>query len=360
MEKTQSRVHTRRPSFCRWFIKLPRPLTALARGTTNLNSWPQTVGMHSRAQMASKTGPLVSAALPCQKPGYMVAPGFLQSHLVRQWLGGILPAWTLLDQDSFIALRQERTAPDAAIRVRDDVTEADLIGSIMVRNTTTLLQQAVEIGGLRLTANGNLTRATVAELIPQMEWPGFNKADMYRYNRVINESDFVPLHIVRVNAAAARLLRVSRGRLVATKSGREMLSSERKGHLLAQLFSAICWKQSLSDFSHGLLGGWPLQDIGVVLWSLCVSATDWQSPEALARLCTIPINGVLEADWDVGSTAIEARILRPLLWLGLIEHRQEGIPGSRFGSRHFYRKTQLFDTLIKFNVTLEAASGSIQ
>jgi hypothetical protein len=98
----------------------------------------------------------------------------------------------------------------------------------------------------------------------------------------------------------------------------------------------------------------------VVLWSLCVSATNWQSPEVLARLCTIPINGVLEADWDVGSTAIEAHVLRPLLWFGLVEHRQEDIPGSRFGSRHFYRKTQLFDKVIRFNVTLESAAGSLQ
>ena len=181
---------------------------------------------------------------------------------------------------------------------------------------------------------------------------------MYRFNKVINEPDFAPLHIVRMNAVAARLLRVSRGRLVATKSGREFLSSERQGPLLTKLFVAVFWKQRLSHFRHDLLGAWPQHDIGVVLWSLCVSAADWQSPEALARLCTIPINGVLEACWDVGSTTLEARILRPLLWLGLLEHRQEDNPGSRYSSRYFYRKTPLFDEFIEFNVTLEAASGS--
>jgi hypothetical protein len=290
----------------------------------------------------------------------MVAPGFLANAVVREWLNGVLPAWTLLDAESFNALRRERIAPETAIQVRDDAAEADLTSCIIVRNTTVLLQHAVENGGLGLTATGNLTRAVVAEMIPQMEWPAFSKADMYRYNRVINEPDFSPLHIVRVNAVAARLLRASRGKLVATKSGRGMLLSQRRGPLLAQLLIAIFWGGNLSYIGRDLLGGWPQHDIGVVLWSLCVSATDWQSPEVLARLCTIPVNGVLEAGWDVGSTAIEAHVLRPLLWLRLVEHRQEDIAGSRFGSRHYYRKTQLFDKVIQFNVTLEAATGSLQ
>jgi hypothetical protein len=37
----------------------------------------------------------------------MVAPGFLQTPRVREWLNGIEPDWTLLDFDSFNALRHE-------------------------------------------------------------------------------------------------------------------------------------------------------------------------------------------------------------------------------------------------------------
>ena len=37
----------------------------------------------------------------------MVAPGMLQTPSVLTWLGGIEPAWTLLDQDSFYALGLE-------------------------------------------------------------------------------------------------------------------------------------------------------------------------------------------------------------------------------------------------------------
>ena len=47
--------------------------------------------------------------------------------------------------------------------------------------------------------------------------------------------------------------------------------------------------------------------------------------------------------------------LRPLLWFGLLEHRQEAIERSRFGMRYFYRKTKLFDRFLTFDVQLETA-----
>ena len=50
---------------------------------------------------------------------------------------------------------------------------------------------------------------------------------------------------------------------------------------------------------------------------------------------------------------MEAKILRPLLWFGLLEHRSEKIPSSRFGEHHFYRKTELFDRLLAFDVQVD-------
>ena len=35
----------------------------------------------------------------------MVAPGMLQNPSVRNWLGGIVPAWTLLDLDMRSSMR---------------------------------------------------------------------------------------------------------------------------------------------------------------------------------------------------------------------------------------------------------------
>ena len=54
---------------------------------------------------------------------------------------------------------------------------------------------------------------------------------------------------------------------------------------------------------------------------------------------------------------MEARILRPLLWFGLLEHRSTKIPDSRFAAQHFYRKVPLFDRLLAFDVKLDFAAG---
>ena len=287
----------------------------------------------------------------------MVAEDFLQDAQVRQWLDGVEPAWTLLTFDSLRALRQEPSASQTAIRIANDLSTDEITGSAMARNTLILLRQVIERGGLPLTATGNLSRAVVAEMCKLIEWPHYDQADAFRLNKVINEPDFLPLHIVRLLAQAATLVRAQRGKLVATPLGKSMLSDARKSSLLAILFHLAFWHMDLGYFGRGLLGSWHQADIGVVLWSLSVSAGDWQASEKLTRLCTIPEPAILSGTWDRTPYAMEARILRPLLWFGLLEYRSEKVEDSKFTERHYYRKAPLFDRLLAFDVEMDFAGG---
>jgi hypothetical protein len=137
-----------------------------------------------------------------------------------------------------------------------------------------------------------------------------------------------------------------------------MPSDEWQGRLLAILLHIMFWRMDLGYFGRGLLGSWPQADIGIVLWSLSVSAGDWQSSEKLTRLCTIPEPVMFSGTWDRTSYAMEARILRPLLWFGLLEHRSEKIMDSRFSEHHFYRKATLFNRMLTFDVTLDSTEGA--
>jgi hypothetical protein len=287
----------------------------------------------------------------------MVAADFLQDPQVRKWLDGVEPAWTLLTFDSLRALRQEPSARQAAIRIANDLNADQIAGSALARNTFILLRQAIERGGLPLTATGNLSRAVVAEMCKLIEWPGYDQADAFRLHKVINEPDFLPLHIVRLLAEAATLVRAQRGKLVATPLGKSMLGDARQGSLPAILFHLAFWHMDLGYFGRGLLGSWPQADIGIVLWSLSVSAGDWQTSEKLTRLCTIPEPAILSGTWDRSAYAMEARILRPLLWFGLLEYRNEKIANSRFEARRYYRKAALFDRLVAFDVKMDFAKG---
>jgi hypothetical protein len=89
------------------------------------------------------------------------------------------------------------------------------------------------------------------------------------------------------------------------------------------------------------------------LWSLSASAHDWLLRETLTRVCASPVIGVLESQWDFGSSAMEARILRPLVWFGLLESRTRAKLATEVVNRRLYRKTPLFDRFVKFDVQIE-------
>ena len=66
---------------------------------------------------------------------------------------------------------------------------------------------------------------------------------------------------------------------------------------------------------------------------------------------------MLSGAWDKSRYAMEARILRPLLWFGLLEQRSEKIHDGTFSERRFYRKVPLFDRLLTFAVQVELSEG---
>lgn len=281
----------------------------------------------------------------------VVAPGFLQNPEVQRWLGGVEPAWTMLEFNSRNALLDEPSADNQAIRLEPGLTEQDLAGSAVTRTARLLLQRAADAGGLKLTATGNLSRAVVAEMIEVVEWPGLDKDELFRMNKVINEPDFLPVHFVRLLVEGTKLLRKDRDKLVPTRLGKKMLAPERYGALQALLFHIALWHLNLAYFDRCPVQSWPQNDVGVVLWSLTASASEWQDSEKLTRLCAVPVIGILEASWDLGSFAFEARILRPLTWFGLLESRWKDKDG--LGEPRLYRKTPLFDRFVKFNVRIE-------
>ena len=289
------------------------------------------------------------------KARVMAAPDFLQNPAVKTWLGGVEPAWTLLDRTSFAALHRPPSPAAGAIRLAYDLTYDEVQQSAVVRNALILLRAAAQGPGLKMTATGNLSRGVVAEMCERFEWPDFDRTEAFQLHKVVNEPDFLPLYFVRHVAALAKLLRPRKGYLKTSQIGRQVLDQPRSGALQAILFHLTFWYIDLGYFGPGLLHGWPQRDAGVVLWSLSIAAGDWQSRERLTRLCTIPIDDVLGATWDRASYAMEARILQPLRWFGLLEHRQDDIPGNRFEKHHFYRKTALFDRFLSFDVQLAGA-----
>ena len=164
-----------------------------------------------------------SILLGSREDGTVVAPGFLQNPAVKNWLGGIVPAWTILDQKSFEALLLPPLPPVGAIRFASDFSPEEIGQSTVARNALILLHSASVGPGLKLTTTGNLSRSVVAEMVDLFTWPGFDKTEAFRLHKVINEPDFLPLYFVRHLVETAELVRQRKSYLGTTPAGRQVL-----------------------------------------------------------------------------------------------------------------------------------------
>ena len=207
----------------------------------------------------------------------MAAQDFLLDSQVQAWLDGLEPAWTLLTFESLQALRHEPAATRTAIRIANDLSYDEIAGSPIARDSLILLRAAIAHDGLPLTATGNLRRAVVAEMCTRITWPDYDPADAFRFNKVINEPDFLPLHVVRQLVQAASLVRAQHGKLVATPLGESLLSEARQG-------KGACW-QSCFILRSGI-------------WTWATSAADCSGPgpRKMRGLCfghcrPAPMNG---------------------------------------------------------------------
>lgn len=86
----------------------------------------------------------------------MVAPGLLQNPSVRNWLGGIEPAWTLLDLASFAALHRPPSPTKGPIRLASDLTYKEIQQSAVARNALIVLRAAAASPGLKMMVVNSL------------------------------------------------------------------------------------------------------------------------------------------------------------------------------------------------------------
>ena len=285
----------------------------------------------------------------------MTQPEIRRGRNVSAWLGGLQLAWTVLERASIDALLDDPSAESRALRLTADLTADEIALSPIARNALVLLREASG-RGLKLTPAGNLPRATAAAMEEAMAWPDRDPADARRGRKVLNEADLRQLHFLRILAEMAGLAERERGRLRTTGLGRHILDGD-TGGLQALLFHVVFWRSDLSPFGRGLLGAWPQDHIGVVLWSLSIAADRWQPPETLSRLCTVPCDEIFEVEWDIAFLILQARILVPLHWFGLVECRGD-VEGTGSDISHAWRKSGLFDRFLKFEVRLEGAGAT--
>jgi hypothetical protein len=239
-------------------------------------------------------------------------------------------------------LRADWNDSDGPVRLRRDLTPANVEGANVTRHVRALLELAIQQGGLGRTQAGNHEVAVVRELMA-----GTELADRWAREggRRLREHEVWPVHQARVLAHLAGLLRPAGTRWMVTRRGRDLTATARAGELFALLFDA-CFRKLNLAYPH--YAEWPeLQyQVTFTLVRLGEVARDWRSGDELLDEVVLPY--ALERKPSIRYSAdagwlLEGHILRRLCDFGLMERSASDRPRR-------YRVTPLFDRFLGFDI----------
>jgi len=238
-------------------------------------------------------------------------------------MGGLSPA-----QVSHL-LYTEWGQPDAAVQLNVDLSLATLEASSFFRRTRALLLSVQEAGGVKMTSSKNFPRRFVSEMVDLL-LDEKERESVWFLNKVLNEQDVHALHIPRVVAQAAGVLRCYKGKFIVPKKVGRLLQPDCGGVLYRDLFTAFFRRFNLAYLLRYGPEAEALQSgIAYTLYRLGIVASKWRKVVDLTDEITLP--GVrMQVEDEVGTSfmwaiggLVNCRILRPLIEWNLLEGRYE-------------------------------------
>jgi hypothetical protein len=246
-------------------------------------------------------------------------------------------------------------AAGSPIRFNTDIPLTELAKASFFREARTLLKAVLDSGGVRATPSGNLPRAFVSAVLPLM-CDADALAEVYRYRKAVNEQDVRPLHIARVVAQTAGLLRLQKGIFTLPRAKESLLSDAQAGELYRGLFVAFFRKFNLAYAHPFAVAARGLQTcVGYTLYRLGIVASDWLAADALSDQALLPaVRDEIAAGirghvyWTV-SRVMTGRLVSPLIQWGLLEGHYE--PLSEYArDLKTVRITPLYKAFLRFDL----------
>ncbi|NGO49760.1 hypothetical protein [Allomesorhizobium camelthorni] len=223
---------------------------------------------------------------------------------------------------------------------------SDLSGSPMCINTMKVLTYICDNDGITLTKSEASYRKFVTWAAEEFGWPGFEAEELYRLNRVLNEPDFPPLAIMHELLVGSRLIRHYKSKALLSQAGKAMLGDY--GALQAELFDTF-----FIAFDHAGHERFPIEyeeaDVVHFLGVIQNRLDGWVPLTELAGWC-LPLDLITSYRFSPVQDAsfyLFSHLVRPLLWLGMIEEHNVEDKRLRIEDRR-YRKTPLFDRFLSF------------
>ena len=241
-----------------------------------------------------------------------------------------------------------------AVQFNMDIPLAELQTSEFFREARTLLKALLDSGGVRATTSKNLARRFVSDVLPLM-CNEKTLAEIWKYNKIVNEQDVRPLHIARVVAQAAGLIRLYKGKFMVPKTKAALLSEKRAGELFRCLFVAFLRKFNLAYARYTPEMPSVQTCAGYTLYRLGMVAGEWRQVEDLPADVLLPLVGEeIEAEirghiyWTTDKLLVNL-LISPLIGWGLLHGRYE--QESKFlSSLKAVRITSLYQAFLRFSL----------
>lgn len=233
--------------------------------------------------------------------------------------------------------------------LNEALTIDDLAATSVVPNARILMAE-LDGAGAKLTAKGNLNRKLVEFLVDRFRWQGYPAERIRDMNKVVNEEDYTPALYLHAVLKLGGMARTEKGFLKLTKKGKALLAEEAAGKLQAALL-----RTTFTRYNPAFLDRYDMKEIfswqiSLILYLIGQFNDDWRPADALMRSVTIPCEEAADPRFpERPYRAFEARVLRYLRWLGLIEEKQAAA-NDDWRQPKFYRKTALFDRMLTFRI----------
>jgi hypothetical protein len=235
------------------------------------------------------------------------------------------------------------------IKFNQQLKISDLKQSTFLTNATIFLQTLLELKDQdTATAKRNLNRKLVKAVFDKLLIDSDIKEDILKYNKVINEEDVFPLHVIRIVCEEAKLIQCRKKKFIVTTRGKKLLSEENMGELFYKLFITYFRKFNIAYVDRFPALDSVQQTLGYSLCRLSQITDRFVDMVVLFEEIFLPavkkeIREVLPkvtfVEWFV-----ESRIVRPLREFGLLECRYSKEENREIES---LRKTGLFDKYMR-------------
>jgi hypothetical protein len=272
-----------------------------------------------------------------------------RDHEPRTQYGGLSPREleTLLDNS---------WGPESpGVQIHATATAEQLARSYTLHNARTMLQAlADQPRGIPATANGNLNRAFVREMLDATRWPA-DEVDLLRTcSSQLNEHDVPAVSGLRVVLELDLLIERRGRRFLITDGGRELLRPADAALLQADLVETTFCTYNLA-YRDGMMDLPEFQDtVAFAMLGLARSQGRWLDMSDAAHALLLPSVAAaipMSEYYDPAESLISLRLLRYLEELGLVEceRREDRFPGLLRVTR--FRTTDLFAATVAIDLT---------